>query len=170
MVFHIQGAEIAETLRSLSKRIDTPQGFKLTILVTPGQQPQTPLTEENMLLMKEAMSRRYNIEMKALDLSSFKDDPILQQKGLYMPLTRKVILDHAVKVINENIPDLVFLSLRDNNLRNIDSLKRLAESCGTLKCLDLSKNQVMNHIIGSFASLSKPVNFFIHHRLDWKLG
>lgn len=153
MVFHIQGTEIAETLRSLSKRIDTPQGFKLTLIVNSSPAPQTPLTEQNMLQMREAMSRRYNMEMKALDLSSFKDDPILQQLGLYMPLSRKIMLDHAIKVINENIPDLVYLSLQDNNLRNLESLKPLAEYCGALKGLDLAKNKVKMTKVRCFSLL-----------------
>lgn len=136
------GAELADALRGCSKRITNPAGFKILINVNRSPVPQIPVNEDLISQLKEAMGRRYNSDIRVLDLSKFRNDSVLEEKGLYIALNRPVVFNAAIKIIKENIPELVGLNLSDNKLFNLEPMTSLSGTCTMLTALDLSKNTV----------------------------
>lgn len=142
IIFHVIGNETAETLRSLSKRITTSDGFKLTIIVKPCSSPQLPIDEMLLQLIRDAMSKRFATGLNYLDLSAFRKDEIFVSRELYVPLDRPAILKEVVKLIQQNIPNLSILNLADNRIKNLEPLELLKTSCPAIRAINLSKNMV----------------------------
>jgi nuclear RNA export factor len=143
VVFFVLGADTADALKSISRRITTPTGMKLVILGNRSAIPPTPINEELTQTIKTVMSNRYNAETKIMDLSKFREDINLQQLGLYVPLSRPNMLNAVIKIIIENTPDFIGLNLRDNKLTSLEPLVSLINVCPNLKAIDLSLNQVI---------------------------
>lgn len=150
-VFYVQGSEAADQIKSLSRRISAPNGFKFAFITTRANNPPQPhIDEELSTLIKDVMSKRYDTNQKLLDLSNFKNDQGFRERELFVPLSRANILSVVVKIIKENIPDLRLLDLSNNHISALEPLLSLSETCKLLKGINLQKNQVSSSDRGRY--------------------
>lgn len=103
-------------------------------------------------LLLNALSRRYNQDMKLLDLSKLGEDSELVGSGLLDTSSRISKLFPALMgVCDEQFDNqlkkseaIVSISLANNNLFNLEHVFKLAKTFPNIKNLDLSNNQFKN--------------------------
>lgn len=103
-------------------------------------------------LFTNVLARRYNQELKLLDLSKLGEDPDLVSNGLFDTNSRIAKLFPALMgVCNEAFESeqaktdaIASISLANNNLINLESVSILAETFPNIKNLDLSENKFKN--------------------------
>ncbi|RWS03825.1 nuclear RNA export factor 1-like protein [Dinothrombium tinctorium] len=142
VVFYVMGQDTSESLKACSRRITNPNGFKYTIISSRAPFPSTQLDSSTINHLKEAMSRRYDGNRKILDISKFRADSYLLEQGLFIPLNRTNMLIAIIRIIKENIPDLISLNIADNKLSILEPFKSITDTCKLLKAVDLSNNQI----------------------------
>lgn len=142
VIFHVIGNEVADSLRSLSRRITKPDGFKIVINAKPCTPPQSQIDETLIQLLRDGMSKRFTPELNYLDLSAFRKDEVFVSRELYVPLDRPAVLKEVVKIIQQNIPNLMILNLAENRIKFLESLSPLTSACPSLTAINLSKNSV----------------------------
>ena len=102
--------------------------------------------------LKQFLTRRYNAEMKLLDLSALAQDQELINLGLFTTSARESKFFPALmKVCDTAFTDakakeeaIVSVTLAGNSLTNISSVTLLAQTFPALQNLDLSNNQIKN--------------------------
>jgi nuclear RNA export factor len=137
--FYIDDYDVAEAVLRQDKKIDLPDGFKMSIRVR-GSLPSIKVDNVVKEKMKMAMVKRYNLQTKALDLTKFHTDPDLSD--VFCALFRQPIMSAVIEIISENIPDLEALNLNDNKLNMLDNLRVVATKLQNLKILYLGNNRV----------------------------
>lgn len=142
VIFNVIGNEVADSLRSLSRRITKPDGFKITINAKPCTAPQSSIDDVLLQLLRDVMSKRFALDLNYLDLSNFRKDEHFVSREVYVPLDRPLILKEVVKIIQQNIPNLTILNLADNRIKFLESLSPLTTSCPALRAINFSKNMV----------------------------
>lgn len=157
-LFYVVGADNAETLRNLSRRISTNTGQRLVILTSKAPLPCANLDDRVNAAIKIAMSGRYDVNSKVMNLANFAQAEEFKRQGLFITISKANVLRTVVQVISENTPDLVALNLRENKMNFLEALRPLAEKCPSLKALDLSKNKVRWK---NLKTLSSWTNFFV---------
>jgi nuclear RNA export factor len=96
--------------------------------------------------MKAMLDRRYNPEMKLLDLSAYEQDPEFANTGVFSkPSTRAKFFPALMKVC-ENIPKemVTGVILSNNKLKDLTPVTALPQTFPDLKNLDLSNNEMFN--------------------------
>lgn len=73
--FYIESDETAETLKTASRRVKSPQGVRLVVYVNRAPAPITDLEPANVEVLKQILSKRYNAASGLIDLSNFNQDP-----------------------------------------------------------------------------------------------
>ncbi|XP_045476464.1 nuclear RNA export factor 1-like isoform X2 [Harmonia axyridis] len=146
--FYVDDYKIAEQLYSLDRTIPMPDGFKMIIKVHYGS-PNVNITTELKEKMKLAMANRYNAANKALDLTKFHSDPMLQD--YFCALYKPIILLAVIDIIAENIPDLEALNLNDNKIQILTFLQKFVAKLDKVKILYLGQNKIRD--IGMLDSL-----------------
>lgn len=141
-MFNIEGQDMADTLKRLSRRITKADGYKITINVKPSAPPASTVDETTEELIKQVMSRRFSADLNLLNLSNFRKDEEFVAKELYVALDRMPVIQAVVKIIRENIPTLAVLDLSDNKIKFLKGLSPLKEACTALRALNLSRNAV----------------------------
>lgn len=142
VIFYVVGNDVADSLRSLSRRITKPDGFKIAINAKPCTAPQSQIDDSLLQQLRDVMSKRFALDLNYLDLSGFRKDEFFVSKELYVPLDRPAILKEVVKIIELNIPNLTILNLAENRIKFLESLSPLKSHCPALKAVNLSKNMV----------------------------
>lgn len=141
-VFYVSDKSAAMAIWKVNKRVTMPNGYKMIIIVKPSGPPVIPMGTEEIDKLKVCMSNRYDVATKGLNLSSLHQDQELQQQDLYMALARDQVMSNVVKIISENIPELVCLDMSANKLFKLDMLKELASKTPDLNLLNLSNNKL----------------------------
>lgn len=144
VVFYVEGQEMADSLKSMSKRITKPDGYKITINVKPSAPPSSNIDAKTTELLKSVMGRRFSSELNHLDLSKFRKDEEFVKNELYISLDRLPVMQAVVKIIQDNIPTLAILDLSDNRIKFLKGLSTLKDICTNLRALNLSKNSITN--------------------------
>ncbi|KAH3852511.1 hypothetical protein DPMN_095021, partial [Dreissena polymorpha] len=157
-VFYVNDGRAADAIRSISKQITMPNGYKMTILVKGSYPPNIPMGDDEIQKLKVAMSSRYDPTTKALNLSSLHSDGELSKHELYMALARAQVMSNVVKIITENIPELCSLDLSNNKLLNLEHLYSLVPATADMKVLNLSNNKL--HALEDLRKLQS-------WKLDW---
>lgn len=171
-LFYVDDFKMAKALSCLDRTIDLPNGFKMLIKVHNGI-PPVQLDEKLKALMAGAMDKRYNPTTKALNLSKFHSDELLLD--VFCPLFRPPLLLAAIDMIAEKVPDLVALSLDNNKLQSLDTLKCLSTKLPQLQILHLADNRVSARHTPFSASIIIIISFFalkFHrsvHREHWRI-
>jgi nuclear RNA export factor len=137
--FYVDDYDVAQTILRQDKKIDLPNGFKLSIRVR-GSLPITRIDDNLKERMKMAMVKRYNAQTKAMDLTKFHADPDLAD--IFCALFRPPILIAVIDIISENIPDLEALNLNENKLNVLDHMKVITNKLPNIKILYLANNKV----------------------------
>lgn len=142
--FYVNSYRVSQEFRKLSGTISTEDGTKMNIIVRSCDLPQVSLTEFAENAIKVAMSNRYDINTKFLNLSKFEADTSLVEAGLFLPLSRVNVANFVVTVIIDYIPELEGLDFSNNLMYNISCLAPLAVKCKELKTLKLAGNKIRN--------------------------
>uniref|UniRef100_A0A336LAD5 CSON002539 protein n=1 Tax=Culicoides sonorensis TaxID=179676 RepID=A0A336LAD5_CULSO len=140
-IFFVDDIKIAEKLQDVSRKISTPNGFKMIIYVRSGI-PQVQIDDNLKQRMKVAMTKRYNAPNKALDLSQFHSDPELLD--VFVGLFRPTIMMAVIDIIAENIPELEALNLNNNKIHLLDHFKCVPQKLPRLTILHLANNRIQN--------------------------
>lgn len=136
------GSDTAETLRDLSRRISTHTGQRLVILTTKSPLPCANLDDRVEVIIKNTMSRLYDLNTRVMDLSNFRQSDEFKQHGLFITIGKANILRTVVEIIVSNTPNLRALNFANNRMNFLEQLRPLSEKCPELMGIDLSKNKV----------------------------
>ena len=155
--------------------------------VEKGKDPETPNT---INVLKSVLSRRYDVDLKLLDLSQLGGDPELLNLGMFNTASRESKFFPALMKICDNIfttphqkeDAIVSVSLASNSLPNISSVTVLAQTFPAIRNLDLSNNQFkdlaalegwrwkfrkLDHLILSGNSLETGIPTYKNDLLKW---
>ncbi|XP_019881507.1 nuclear RNA export factor 1 isoform X2 [Aethina tumida] len=139
VVFFVEGYKVAEKILSLDRQLQLPDGFKLFVRVQPGS-PNVDVTPTMKEKMKLAMGKRYDSNMKSLNLSAFHTDPDLQD--MFCALFKPIVFIAVLDIIVENIPQLEALNLDDNKICILSFMKKIVKSLPNLSVLHMRGNKI----------------------------
>ncbi|XP_053505622.1 nuclear RNA export factor 1 [Ictalurus furcatus] len=143
--FYIDDSSTAYALIKVSRKITDKDGYKIAVLMNPCQPPSLPqqdLKLEDLEHLKQCMSKRFDGSQQALDLNNIRVDPDLASLNIEVALSRKNSMQAVIKIIEDNIPELVCLNLSNNRLYKLDDLADLVAKVPNLKILNLSHNDI----------------------------
>ncbi|KAI5622300.1 nuclear RNA export factor 1 [Silurus asotus] len=143
--FYIDDSSTAYALSKVSRKITDKDGYKVTVLLNQCQPPSLPqqdLKIEDLEHLKQCMSKRFDGSQQALDLNNIRVDPDLVSLNIDVALSRKNSMQAVIKIIEENIPELICLNLSNNRLYKLDDLSDLVGKVPNLKILNLSHNEI----------------------------
>ncbi|KAI0983560.1 hypothetical protein GJ496_007293 [Pomphorhynchus laevis] len=138
VVFYVHSREEADEIRSLGKTIIL-QNKPATIIVHRVDDPVYQLDEENSLVLKEFLKRRYVPNLEMLDLSHFAENSDLLAMGIYVNFRRTQSYDQFMQMAEDIFPDITALDLSSNGLISLEFLRNRFKN---LKRLNLSSNQI----------------------------
>uniref|UniRef100_A0A6J0TWV2 Nuclear RNA export factor 1 n=1 Tax=Pogona vitticeps TaxID=103695 RepID=A0A6J0TWV2_9SAUR len=142
-VFYVDDASAANALKQVSRKVVSPDGYKVAVLINQCSSPMTvqrELKPEEIEQLKVCMSKRYDGSHQALDLKNIHEDPDLVAQNIDMVLNRRTCMVAVLQIIQENIPELLSLNLSDNKLYRLDDMAELPQKAPNLKILNLSSN------------------------------
>ncbi|KAG7484846.1 hypothetical protein MATL_G00053630 [Megalops atlanticus] len=143
--FYIEDSTTANALSKVSRKITDAEGYKVAVLMNPSAPPsfaQTELKPEDLEHLKHCMAKRFDGSQQSLDLNSIRIDPDLVSQNIEVILNRKSCMQAVIKIISENIPELVSLNLSNNRLYKLDDVAELVNKVPNLKALNLSQNEL----------------------------
>lgn len=138
-MFYLDDFKLASKISNADRKIALPDNRKLVLRVHYAI-PQVVLNAEVKEKMKLAMAKRYNPTTKALDLTKFHINHDVQD--VFCALFRAPIMNAAIDIIAENIPELQALSLCHNRLYIIEHLSVLKKKLPHLNVLHIGNNNV----------------------------
>ncbi|KAM3824967.1 nuclear RNA export factor 1 [Vipera latastei] len=145
VVFYVEETSVANALKQISRKICSPDGYKVAILINACNPPATvqhELKPEDIEQLKQCMSKRYDSSHQALDLKNIHADPDLIAQNIDIVLNRRNCMVAVLQIITENIPELLSLDLSHNKLYRLDDMSELHQKAPNLKTLNLSCNQL----------------------------
>uniref|UniRef100_A0A4W5REF1 Nuclear RNA export factor 1b n=1 Tax=Hucho hucho TaxID=62062 RepID=A0A4W5REF1_9TELE len=143
--FYIDDSTTANALLKVSRKITDKEGYKVTVLMNPCPPPsflQSELKPADLEHLKQCMAKRFDGSQQALDLNNIRIDPDLVSQNIDVTLNRKNSMHAVIKIIEENIPELVCLNISNNKLFRLDDLSGLVNKVPNLKTLNLSHNEL----------------------------
>uniref|UniRef100_A0A4W4GDS5 NTF2 domain-containing protein n=1 Tax=Electrophorus electricus TaxID=8005 RepID=A0A4W4GDS5_ELEEL len=126
--FYLEDATAASALCKITRRITDREGYKVVVWMNACSPPsflQSDLKDQDLVHLKQCMSKRFDRSEQFLDLNSIRTDPELVSQNIEVILSRKSCMQAVVKIIEENIPELVSLNLSNNRLYKLDDLADL---------------------------------------------
>ncbi|KAL2315793.1 mRNA export factor mex67 [Schizosaccharomyces pombe] len=133
----------AKTKRSF-RSVSAPS---LSALATQAQRnvskalPQS--TNETIEKLRQFLQTRYQPATKFLDLGNLQQDPLLKQMGILAEAsTKSKMFPALMKVASLNFPDVISVSLSDNNLQSVTAVTTLAQTWPKLLNLSLANNRI----------------------------
>ncbi|KAK2576692.1 hypothetical protein KPH14_005353 [Odynerus spinipes] len=134
------GSAIEQLCRS-SLIIKNPHGNPLILIIVLGFASTHDLIVNIQPLLLNTLTRRYDSNLKTLNLEAFHKDPELF-KTIYCPLSQIANLEHVLNVAKNTLSTFEQLNLKHNELHTLEALQSLDLNC--LKYLDLRYNSLMN--------------------------
>ncbi|KAA8900076.1 hypothetical protein TRICI_006249 [Trichomonascus ciferrii] len=119
-------------------------GSILSVQVDQGPPGEQQEGNNTVQALRQFLRSRYNPQVKMLDLTNMKGDPLLQQVGVFATPSTSSKMFPALMKIADNERDLVVesVNLASNNLQEVSSVTTLAQSFPNLKNLSLADNQI----------------------------
>ncbi|XP_067232973.1 nuclear RNA export factor 1 [Chanodichthys erythropterus] len=143
--FYIDDSTTANALFKASRKITDKDGYKVTVVMNTCPPPtliHTDLKTTDMEHLKQCMAKRFDGSQQALDLNNIRVDPDLVSQNIEVTLNRRNSMLGVIKIIEENIPELVCLNLSNNRIYRLDDLADIAIKVPNLKILNLSHNEL----------------------------
>ncbi|XP_004713545.2 nuclear RNA export factor 1, partial [Echinops telfairi] len=143
--FFVQDSSTASALKAVNYKIMDRENRRISIIINPSAPPQTVLNElkpEQGEQLKLVMSKRYDGSQQALDLKGLRTDPDLVAQNIDVVLNRRSCMAASLRIIEENIPELLSLNLSNNRLFRLDDLSNIVQKAPNLKILNLSGNEL----------------------------
>ncbi|XP_051960553.1 nuclear RNA export factor 1-like [Xyrauchen texanus] len=143
--FYIEDSTTANALVKVSRKITDKDGYKVSVLMNSCPPPtliNVDLKPEDLDHLKQCMAKRFDGSQQALDLNNIRVDPDLVSQNIEVTLNRKNSMQGVIKIIEENIPELLSLNLSNNRLFRLDDLADIVNKVPNLKILNLSHNEL----------------------------
>ncbi|XP_026090885.1 nuclear RNA export factor 1-like isoform X1 [Carassius auratus] len=143
--FYVDDSTTANALFKASRKITDKDGYKVTVLMNSCPPPTliyTDLKAADLEHLKQCMAKRFDGSQQALDLNNIRVDPDLVSQNIEVTLNRRNSMLAVIKIIEENIPELVCLNLSNNRLHRLDDLADIINKVPNLKILNLSHNEL----------------------------
>uniref|UniRef100_A0A673T6S8 Nuclear RNA export factor 1 n=1 Tax=Suricata suricatta TaxID=37032 RepID=A0A673T6S8_SURSU len=143
--FFVEDASTASALKAVNYKILDQENRRISIIINSSVPPhsvQNELKPEQVEQLKLIMSKRYDGSQQALDLKGLRSDPDLVAQNIDVVLNRRNCMAAALRIIEENIPELLNLNLSNNRLYRLDDMSSLVQKAPNLKILNLSGNEL----------------------------
>ncbi|XP_053418212.1 nuclear RNA export factor 1 isoform X2 [Nycticebus coucang] len=143
--FFVEDASTASALKAVNYKILDRENRRISIIINPSTPPPTVLNElkpEQIEQLKLIMSKRYDGSQQALDLKGLRSDPDLVAQNIDVVLNRRSCMAATLRIIEENIPELLSLNLSNNRLYKLDDMSSIVQKAPNLKILNLSGNEL----------------------------
>ncbi|KAG1962294.1 nuclear RNA export factor 1 [Pimephales promelas] len=143
--FYLEDAATASALCKLTRRVTDSEGQRVVVLMSHcSSLPflQSELKPQDLEHLKHCMSKRFDGSQKSLNLSSIRSDPDLVSQNIEIILNRKNCMQAVIKIIQENIPEMLCLNLSNNKLFKLDDIAELVNKTPNLQSLNLSHNEL----------------------------
>ncbi|TRY57567.1 hypothetical protein DNTS_023502 [Danionella cerebrum] len=143
--FYVEDATTANALCKVSRRITDKDGYKVTVIMnscSPPNMVNSNLKPEDLEHLKQCMAKRFDGAQQALDLNNVRVDPDLVSRNIEVTLNRRNSMLGVIKIIEENIPELVCLNLSNNRICQLEDLACIVNKVPNLKILNLSHNEL----------------------------
>ncbi|XP_038620166.1 nuclear RNA export factor 1 [Tachyglossus aculeatus] len=143
--FFVEDASTAAALKAVNHKIADRDNYRISVIINPSAPPQSVQNElkpEQVEQLKITMSKRYDGSQQALDLKSLRSDPDLVTRNINVVLNHKNCMVATLRIIEENIPELLSLNLSSNKLYRLDDLGDLVQKAPNVKILNLSRNEL----------------------------
>uniref|UniRef100_A0A452DIA3 Nuclear RNA export factor 1 n=1 Tax=Bos taurus TaxID=9913 RepID=A0A452DIA3_BOVIN len=145
--FFVEDASTASALKAVNYKIlDRENHWVLISIIINSSSPphsvQNELKPEQVEQLKLIMSKRYDGSQQALDLKGLRSDPDLVAQNIDVVLNRRSCMAATLRIIEENIPELLSLNLSNNKLYRLDDLSSIVQKAPNLKILNLSGNEL----------------------------
>ncbi|XP_063604083.1 nuclear RNA export factor 1-like [Penaeus indicus] len=112
-----KNASAANAIVALDKRLQGPDGSRLKINLKKCETPDLVLNTDQLQVLRDVLSQRFNGEACLLDLSNFHYEQRFLDQDILAPLASTSIMKHVVRMIRENVPQLKALNLSKNNIK-----------------------------------------------------
>lgn len=143
--FFVEDASTASALKAVNYKILDQENRRISIIINSSVPPhsvQNELKPEQVEQLKLIMSKRYDGSQQALDLKGLRSDPDLVAQNIDVVLNRRSCMAATLRIIEENIPELLSLNLSNNRLYRLDDMSSLVQKAPNLKILNLSGNEL----------------------------
>ncbi|XP_014303433.1 nuclear RNA export factor 1 isoform X3 [Myotis lucifugus] len=143
--FFVEDASTASALKAINYKISDQENRRISIIINSSPPPltvQNELKPEQVEQLKLIMSKRYDGSQQALDLKGLRLDPDLVAQNIDVVLNRKSCMAATLRIIEENIPELLSLNLSSNKLYRLDDMSSIVQKAPNLKILNLSGNEL----------------------------
>nr|O88984.1 RecName: Full=Nuclear RNA export factor 1; AltName: Full=Tip-associated protein; AltName: Full=Tip-associating protein; AltName: Full=mRNA export factor TAP [Rattus norvegicus]AAC63367.1 tip associating protein [Rattus norvegicus] len=143
--FFVENATTASALKAVNYKIQDRENGRISIIINSSAPPyivQNELKPEQVEQLKLIMSKRYDGSQQALDLKGLRSDPDLVAQNIDVVLNRRGCMAAALRIIEENIPELLSLNLSNNRLYKLDDMSSIVQKAPNLKILNLSGNEL----------------------------
>uniref|UniRef100_A0A8C2BBR0 Nuclear RNA export factor 1 n=1 Tax=Cyprinus carpio TaxID=7962 RepID=A0A8C2BBR0_CYPCA len=148
--FYIEDSAIANALFKASRKITDKDGYKVIFSISDcylqrllrGCFRLFNLWIITDCLLQQCMAKRFDGSQQALDLNNIRVDPDLVSQNIEVTLNRRNSMLAVIKIIEENIPELICLNLSNNRLYRLDDLADIVNKVPNLKILNLSHNEL----------------------------
>ncbi|KTG47644.1 hypothetical protein cypCar_00033244 [Cyprinus carpio] len=143
--FYLEDAAAASALCKLTRRVTDSEGNRVAVLMTSFSCPpflKSELKPQDLERLKHCMSKRFDGSQKSLDLNSIRTDPDLVSHNIEMILNQENCMQAVIKIIQENIPELLCLNLSNNKLCKLTDIAELVNKAPNLQSLNLSHNEL----------------------------
>ncbi|XP_036151590.1 nuclear RNA export factor 1 isoform X5 [Myotis myotis] len=143
--FFVEDASTASALKAINYKILDQDNRRISIIINSSPPPltvQNELKPEQVEQLKLIMSKRYDGSQQALDLKGLRLDPDLVAQNIDVVLNRKSCMVATLRIIEENIPELLSLNLSSNKLYRLDDMSSIVQKAPNLKILNLSGNEL----------------------------
>uniref|UniRef100_A0A672Q0F1 Nuclear RNA export factor 1-like n=1 Tax=Sinocyclocheilus grahami TaxID=75366 RepID=A0A672Q0F1_SINGR len=144
--FYVEDATTANALFKVSRKITDKEGYKVIFSICDACPPPTlmytDLKAADLEHLKQCMAKRFDGSQQALDLNNVRVDPDLVSQNIEVTLNRRNSMLAVIKIIEENIPELICLNLSNNRLYRLDDLVDIVNKVPNLKILNLSHNEL----------------------------
>uniref|UniRef100_A0A673J1P5 Nuclear RNA export factor 1-like n=1 Tax=Sinocyclocheilus rhinocerous TaxID=307959 RepID=A0A673J1P5_9TELE len=143
--FYVEDSTTANALFKVSRKITDKDGYKVTVIMNGCPPPaliHTDLKAADLEHLKQCMAKRFDGSQQALDLNNIRVDPDLVSQNIEVTLNRRNSMLAVIKIIEENIPELICLNLSNNRLYRLDDLADIVNKVPNLKILNLSHNEL----------------------------
>uniref|UniRef100_A0A8C1SX68 Zgc:153681 n=1 Tax=Cyprinus carpio TaxID=7962 RepID=A0A8C1SX68_CYPCA len=143
--FYLEDAAAASALCKLTRRVTDSEGHRVAVLMTSFSCPpflKSELKPQDLERLKHCMSKRFDGSQKSLDLNSIRTDPDLVSHNIEMILNQENCMQAVIKIIQENIPELLCLNLSNNKLCKLTDIAELVNKAPNLQSLNLSHNEL----------------------------
>ncbi|KAK7137621.1 hypothetical protein R3I94_013313 [Phoxinus phoxinus] len=143
--FYLEDPATASALCKLTRRVTDSEGQRVVVLMSHcSSLPflQSELKPQDLEHLKHCMSKRFDGSQKSLNLSSIRTDPDLVSHNIEIILNRKNCMQAVIKIIQENIPEMLCLNLSNNKLCKLHDVAELVNKTPNLQSLNLSHNEL----------------------------